>query len=183
MTGSTGQPDAAVADPAGARAGRFPVPVSLPVASVVAAVLVLAVAAAVTFGMLLSARSSADRAGTEALATARAYAVTATSYDYQHLDQDFAAVLDGATGDFKNEYASATEPLRQLVTQAKASATGTVVAAGIQSRSTGQVVVVALVDQSVSNAGSTQPSTAHNRLIMTLVPDDGRWLVSKLELV
>jgi Mce-associated membrane protein len=43
--------------------------------------------------------------------------------------------------------------------------------------------VVVFVDQSITNATLPQPRVDRNRVIMTLVPRDGRWLVSKLELM
>jgi Mce-associated membrane protein len=170
-----------------AKTGRFPLRLSALatalVAALVAAVLVLAVAAAVTFGVLLQQRAATDRAGAQALATAKAYAVTVTSYDYQNLDRNFADVLDGATGEFKDQYSGASQTLRQLIANAKATAKGTVLGAGIQSESADQVEVVVFVDQSISNAATAQPRIDRNRVIMTLTPHDGRWLVGKLELM
>jgi len=171
-----------VAEPP-ARAGRFPLRLSLPVTIMVGALLVLALAAAVTFGVLLSGKTATDRAGQQALATAKAYAVTVTSYDYQNLDRNFADVLDGATGEFKDQYSGASQTLRQLIANAKATAKGSVLGAGISSASTDQVVVVVFVDQQISNAATTQPRIDRNRVEMTLAPRDGRWLVSKLELI
>jgi Mce-associated membrane protein len=150
---------------------------------VLAVLLVLAVAAAVTFGVLLGRRAAADHAGAQALATARAYAVTLTSYDYRHLDRNFADVLDGATGEFKDQYAGASQALRRLITQAKASAKGDVLAAGIQSESPERVQVLVFVDQSITNASTVAPRLDRTRVLMTLTPHDGRWLVDKLELL
>jgi len=150
---------------------------------VLAALLVLAVAAAVTFGVLLSRRVAAADAGTQALATARAYAVTVTSYDYRHLDRNFADVLDGATGEFKDQYAGASQALRGLITRAMASAKGDVLAAGIQSESPDRVEVLVFVDQSITNASTPAPKLDRTRVLMTLTPHDGRWLVDKLELL
>jgi Mce-associated membrane protein len=166
-----------------ANTGRFPLRLSALATALVAAVLVLAVAAAVTFGVLLQQRAATDRAGAQALATAKAYAVTVTSYDYQNLDRNFADVLDGATGEFKDQYSGASQTLRQLIANAKATAKGTVLGAGIQSESAVQVEVVVFVDQSISNAATAQPRIDRNRVIMTLTPHDGRWLVGKLELM
>jgi Mce-associated membrane protein len=165
-----------------ARAGRFPLRLPLPAAIGVAVVLVLALAAAVTFGLLLQRRVATDRAGAEALATAKAYAVTVTSYDYQNLDRNFADVLDGATGEFKDQYTGASQTLRQLIANAKATAKGNVLGAGISSESPEQVEVVVFVDQTITNAATAQPRVDRNRVIMTLTPHDGRWLVGKLEL-
>ena len=165
------------------RAGRFPLRLSLVMTAVLGAVLVLALAAAVTFGVLLQHRAATDRAGQQALATAKAYAVTVTTYDYQNLDRNFADVLDGATGEFKDQYTGASQTLRQLIAGAKATAKGNVLGAGISSVSTDQVEVVVFVDQSITNAATTQPRIDRNRVLMTLTPHDGRWLVSKLELM
>ena len=43
--------------------------------------------------------------------------------------------------------------------------------------------MVVFVDQSISNAATTQPRIDRNRVLMTLTPHDGRWLVGKLELM
>jgi Mce-associated membrane protein len=178
--GAAAAPAGSVTEPA--KAGRFPLRLPLPAAIGVAVVLVLALAAAVTFGLLLQRRVATDRAGAEALATAKAYAVTVTSYDYQNLDRNFADVLDGATGEFKDQYTGASQTLRQLIANAKATAKGNVLGAGISSESPEQVEVVVFVDQTITNAATAQPRVDRNRVIMTLTPHDGRWLVGKLEL-
>lgn len=172
----TGQPVGKV------KAGRFPLRLSRLTALAVAAALVVAVAAAATFGVLLQRKLATDRAAAEALATAKAYAVTVTSYDYQNLDRNFADVLDGATGEFKDQYAGASQTLRQLIAGAKATSKGTVLAAGVSSVNPDQVEVVVFVDQSITNAAVSQPRIDRNRMIMTLTSHDGRWLVSNLEL-
>jgi Mce-associated membrane protein len=141
--------------------------------------LLTAVVATVTFAVLLTGRVARDRAGTEALATARSFAVTVTSYGYQHLDADTAAVLDGATGDFHDTYASASAALCQVILSEHRTARGTVVAAGVESTEPDRVVVVLAVNQNVSGAAGTASSPI--RMLMTLVPRGGRWLVSELE--
>lgn len=160
------------------RSGRRPAPRAI----AVAVLLGVAVATAVTFGVMLANRTATDRAGSEALATARAYAVTVTSYDYQTLDRNFADVLDGATGEFRDQYSGASQALRKLITDAKATSKGTVLAAGIQQADTDQVEVLVFVDQMITNAASPQPRLDRNRVLMTMSPHDGRWLVDKLEL-
>jgi Mce-associated membrane protein len=149
---------------------------------VLSILLAVAVVAAATFGVLLIRRSAADRAGAEALATAQAYAVTVTTYDYQNLDRNFADVLDGAAGEFKDQYSGASRTLRQLISGAKTTSKGTVLAAGIRSQSTDQVEVLVFIDQVITNAVTPQPKIDRTRVVMTLTPHDGRWLVNKLEL-
>jgi Mce-associated membrane protein len=162
---------------------RFPLPLSLPVAVVLAVVLLAAIAGAVTFGLLYKDKADVDSASTEALNVARSYAVTVTSYDYQNLDKNFADVIDGATGEFKDQYSGASATLRQLIQQAKATARGTVIDAGVKSASADRADVTLFVDQSVTNAATPQPRVDRNRVVMTLEKHDNRWLVSNLQLI
>lgn len=157
-------------------------PLSKPVLIGLAVLLVLALGAAATFGVLYQRRAAVDSAAETALATARSYAVTVTSYDYRGLDRNFADVLDGATGEFKDQYAGASSALRQLIAEAQATATGTVLDAGVRSAGPDRVEVLLFVDQSVTNAATPRPRIDRNRMSMVLERHDGRWLVSTLEL-
>lgn len=159
--------------------GRGPRPVLL----VAAVALVLALAASVALGWELSRRAALDTAQAEALATARAYAVTVTSYDHRDLDRNFADVLDGATGEFKDQYAGASAALGQLINEARATAAGTVVDAGVRAADVDQVEVLLFVDQTVSNALTATPRVDRSRVLMTMTRQGDRWLVSRLELV
>lgn len=156
-----------------------PVP---PLVLLLATALLFAVVVAAVLGVQLARAHAADRAGAEALATARAYAVTVTTYDYKTIDRGFADVLDGATGEFRGQYDGASRSLRQLITEARSTSQGAVLDAGIRSAEPDRVVVLAFVDQTINNAVSAQPKIDRIRVVMTLTPHDGRWLVEKLEL-
>lgn len=158
---------------------------SLPVAIGLSVLLVAALAAAVTFGLLLKAKSDTDAAASEALSTARSFAVTLTTYDYNNLDKNFADVLDGTTGDFKNEYTGGSSTLRQLLQQAKATSHGTVLDAGVKSASTDRVEIVLVANQVVTNAAIKEGESRvdRSRFLMTLEQHDGRWLVSTVRML
>src|SRR5690606_1972083 len=110
------------------------------------------------------------------------YAQVLTSIDSNKVDDDFAAVLNGATGDFKDTYTKASVQLRQLLIDNKASAKGVVVDSAVQSRSTDQVVVLLMVNQTVTNTTRPDPRVDRSRMQMTMQKVDGRWLASKVEL-
>ncbi|WP_158886732.1 hypothetical protein [Amycolatopsis anabasis] len=165
------------------REKRFPLSLSLPVAAALAVLFVAGIAAGVTFFLLYKDKSDVDSAKDAALSTARSYAVTVTTYDYQNLDKNFADVLDGATGEFKDQYTGASGTLRQLIQQAKATAKGNVIDAAVKSASADQAEVTLFVDQSVTNAATQQPRVDRNRVLMKLERHDDRWLVSSLQLV
>jgi Mce-associated membrane protein len=146
-------------------------------------VMILALLAVLT---LLSAQSwqqrQAARAGEQALATARSYAGTVTTYDYRALSTNFAAALSGATGLFKSQYTDGSKLMGETLSRAHTVSKGTVIDAGIAARTAQQVTVVLFVDQSVTNNAHPLPQVIRSRMLMTLVPQDGRWLVSQLQL-
>ncbi|OBH19559.1 Mce protein [Mycolicibacter terrae] len=123
--------------------------------------------------------SAAAAAGQRA---AEDYAQVLTSIDSDRVDDDFAAVLNGATGDFKDTYTKASVQLRQLLIDNKASAQGKVVDSAVQSGSTDKVVVLLMVDQTVTNTTRPDPRVDRSRMKMTMQKVDGRWLASKVEL-
>lgn len=156
---------------------------SWPVLAGAAALLVVLLAATVVFGWMLLAKSGEESARESALATATSYAVTVTSYDYQDIDTNVADVLDGATGDFRDQYAGASEQLQKLITKAKATATGEVVHAGVKSASDDRAEVLLFVDQTVTNAGAKKPQVDRSRMLLRMEKHDDRWLVSKLQML
>ncbi len=121
-------------------------------------------------------------AGAAAQHTAVEYAQVLTSIDSNKVDDDFTAVLNGATGEFKDTYTKASVQLRQLLIDNKATARGTVVDSAVQSESTDKVVVLLMVDQTVTNTTRPDPRVDRSRMKMTMQKVDGRWLASKVEL-
>ncbi|GFG98660.1 Mce protein [Mycobacterium timonense] len=122
------------------------------------------------------------RAGQAAQRTAIEYAQVLTSIDSNQVDQNFSAVLDGATGEFKDTYTKASAQLRQLLVDNKATAHGTVIDSAIQSQSKTRVVVLLMVDQTVSNAVRPDGRVDRSRMKITMDNVGGRWLASKVEL-
>ncbi|MFW0785565.1 hypothetical protein AAFP35_13700 [Gordonia sp. CPCC 206044] len=151
-------------------------------AAAVAVIAVAALACAVWFGWQLKSERATDDAASAAQDVARDYAVTLTSVSADSIDQDYAAVLDGATGEFKSMYSKSSAQLRQLLVDNKANAEGKVIASGVESASPNKVVVMLFVDQSVRNASTPEPRIDRSRVEMTMELVDGRWLASKVDL-
>ena len=131
------------------------------------------------------AADRAERARDSALQAARERTTTLTSYDHRRLDEDFAAVLETATGEFRTEYEKTTGQLKQTFVQQRAVAVAEVVAAGLEEadvdgEGADTATAVVAVDQVIKTAG--QPArTERNRLRMELVRPDGTWLVQRVE--
>lgn len=147
-----------------------------------AAAFVVLLAAVGFLGWKLWQDDQVTRAGEQAQATAVQYAQILTSIDSAKVDENFDAVLDGATGEFKDMYSKSSVELRQLLIDNKAAAHGVVVESAVQSASKDKVVVLLFVDQSVSNSAVPDPRIDRSRIKMTMEYVDGRWRASKVEL-
>ncbi|MGV0749834.1 Mce protein [Mycolicibacter minnesotensis] len=123
--------------------------------------------------------SAAETAGRQAAVD---YAQVLTSIDSNKVDDDFSAVLNGATGEFKDTYTKASVQLRQLLIDNKATAQGTVVESAVQSGSKDTVVVLLMVNQTITNTTRPDPRVDRVRMKMTMQKVDGRWLANKVEL-
>lgn len=146
------------------------------------AVLIAAAATSAALGSQLWHHRNIDMASNQAQATATAYAETLTSIDSAKVDENFTRILDGATGEFKDMYTKSSVQLRQLLIDNKATAHGTVVDSAIQSKSEDKVVVLLMVDQTLSNTALPDSRVDRSRMKITMERVGDRWLASKVEL-
>lgn len=155
---------------------------TLVLVAVAAAAVACLVLAALTVPRLAAAGEREQRR-TEVLQAARQHAVNFTTLDHQHLDRDLGRVLDGATGEFKEQFRAGTKDLSELVTANQAVSEGEVLEAGIVSDDEDSARVLVVADSTVTNSAGPDPQKRHYRLQLDLVRDGGRWLVSDLQFV
>ncbi|WP_428352071.1 Mce protein [Mycolicibacterium sp.] len=148
----------------------------------VAAVYLGAFGLAGVLGWKLWEQHTLTQAGQNAQQTAVRYAEVLTSIDSNNLDQNFAEVLNGATGDFKDMYTKDSMQLRQLLIDNKATAHGVVIDSAIQSESRDKVTVLLLVDQTVTNTARPDARSDSSRMKITMEKVHDRWLASNVEL-
>ncbi|WP_372451314.1 Mce protein [Mycolicibacter acidiphilus] len=146
------------------------------------AVLALGVIVASYEGWLLYAQHERAVAAAQALEAAERYTLTLTGVNPDDIDKNFAEVLDGATGEFKEMYAKSSEQLRRLLIENRATAHGTVVDAAVSSATKKRVEVLLFVDQAVSNKASPEPQIDRSRIVMTMEKVGGRWLAAKVDM-
>ncbi|KLO29294.1 Mce associated membrane protein [Mycolicibacter heraklionensis] len=151
--------------------------------TLVAAVVIAAVAYSGYAGWLLHQLDARAAAGQAALAAAKDYAITLTSLDTADIDGNYARALDGATGQFKDAYSLGAKQLRQVLIDNKATGKGIVLDAAVKSATTTRVEVLLFVDQSITNAVRSEPRIDRNRIQMTMELVDHRWLASQVDLV
>ena len=106
-----------------------------------------------------------------------------TNVDADSIDRDFTDIAAGSTGEFQRMHTQSRKTLRRMIVDADATARGTVVDAVIKSATENRVVVVLLIDQSVTNRDVPEPQIDRSRIRMTMDRVDGQWLASKVELL
>ncbi|MGW3245552.1 hypothetical protein [Streptomyces sp. NPDC001070] len=152
-----------------------------------AAVLLLLLAgglvAAPFLGLAYREAERTRQARSQAVAAAREAAPVILSYDYRHLDRDFAAARALLTGAFRDTYAKTT---RTVVTPTATKYQGVVratVAAGpaVVSATPVKVVVLLFVNQVTDSTRVSTPRLDLNRVRMTLTRTGGGWKVSAVD--
>ncbi len=157
----------------------------------VAGALVVGLAAALIWTLVLldqrdgdvAAANRIDAARASALKAALTYAVDFGSYDYQHLDADFQRVTEHLTAGFAKKYSSVSRDLRAVIVQYKGRSTATVQGAAISSVTSTHAVAVIFLDQTVITTQSKTPRIDRNRMQMTMQRQgNGDWMISDLAL-
>jgi Mce-associated membrane protein len=152
--------------------------------ALLAGLLVLTLTALAAFGLVaLRVRSDArvEAARGEAVAAAQGSAVSILSYDYRHLDADFAAARKVLTGSFARDYTATTSKVvRPGAVQYHAVVKAEVAAESVVSATANQVVVLLFVNQTTTSTRLDGPRVDLNRVRLTMVKVDGDWLVKNV---
>jgi Mce-associated membrane protein len=118
-----------------------------------------------------------------ALAAARQTAVDFTTLDYRHGKADLQRVMDGATGDFKEEFGNGFDQLSQVINKNQAVSQGQVLEAGLVESDADSARVLVVADSTVSNKATPTGQRRHYRMQLELRREGDRWLTSNLEFV
>jgi Mce-associated membrane protein len=147
--------------------------------------LVCAVVALVVTGRQWYEQHRLDGAHQAAVAAAKQATVDFVSISAVSVDHDLHRIAAGATGDFADEFNRGIRDVRTAVLDNEVTSQGTVLRAGLVSGDLDSAVVIVAVDATVKNKGTPGGRLSHYRiqLDLTLDPDSGRWLVSRLQFV
>lgn len=117
------------------------------------------------------------------LQAARQGALNLTTIDWQRADGDVQRILDGATGQFHDDFSARSGPFVEVVRKAKSTTVGTVTEAGLESGTadTAQVLVAVMVK--TSNAGTAEPNPRAWRLRVSVQKVGDQAKVSNVEFV
>lgn len=117
------------------------------------------------------------------LQVGRQGALNLTTIDFQQADTDVQRILDGATGQFYDDFSQRSQPFVDVVKRAQSKSVGTVTEAGLESQSGEGAQVLVAVTVKTSNAGAAQqePRAWRMRLSVQKVGDEAK--VSNVEFV
>ena len=119
----------------------------------------------------------------EVAGAARAEALAFLTVDHRTMDVVVERVLDGATGEFKEQYESQSRRLTREAARTRATSAGEVVALGVSQLGKDSATVLVAANSTVTNTRTEEPQVRYYRLELGLVRQDGRWLTSSLRFV
>jgi Mce-associated membrane protein len=91
------------------------------------------------------------------LQVARQGALNLTTIDWQHAEADVHRILDGATGEFYDDFAKRSQPFIEVLKKAQAKTVGTITEAGLESQTADSAQALVAVSVQTSNAGEQEP--------------------------
>jgi Mce-associated membrane protein len=128
-----------------------------------------------------SAQSQAQR--NVYLQVAKQGALNLTTIDWQHADADVHRILDGATGEFYDDFAKRSQPFIEVLQQAKAKTIGTISEAGLESETTDSARALVIVAVQTSNNGEAEQLPKEWRMRIDLQKIGDQVKVSKVVFV
>jgi len=120
-----------------------------------------------------------DAAVRQSTVAANAAAQAIFSYDYRSFDTSVANAKAFVTGDFAKEYAETTAALKPSAVSEQAIVRTTVSSTGVVTARADRVELLLFVNQYRRNANITGEKVDQNRVVLTLVPVDGEWKVTR----
>lgn len=155
---------------------------------VIGGLAVVLVALLVAIGLVVASRGSVDdelsTAQREVAEAARAEAMAFLTVDHRDMDPLIDAVLDGATGDFAEQYESQRERLTREAVRTEATSTGEVVALGVGDLDDDSATVLVAANSTVTNTSTGgEGQVRYYRLRLDLVREGERWLTSNVQFV
>lgn len=142
----------------------------------------------VAIGVVVTSQDPVDddltAAQREVATAARTEALAFLTVDHTDMEPLIDAVLDGATGDFAEQYEAQRDTLTSEAVRTKATSTGEVVALGVGDLDDDSATVLVAANSTVTNTSTgSEGQVRYYRLRLDLVREGGRWLTSNVQFV
>lgn len=152
-------------------------------ASVLAVALVALVVLAGFLGWQVKVNADVAARKQAIVTDARSAAQNLLSFSAKTIDADQKRVLARATGDFRDEYSRGAPQLKTGIVQAKASATATILAAGISVSDADSATVLVVADVTTRSAQVPKGVVRHVRIQQQMAYESGSWRLAQLQFV
>ncbi|MGK8507976.1 hypothetical protein ACRS5S_07910 [Nocardia asiatica] len=165
------------------RLRRLPVGRPGPIAVRSAAAVLVGVSVAAAGYWYVQSDNSRDllAAQEDARAAACRYAPILANYDSKHLDAYFAAVTDGATGDWRKQFESTSAELREVLGQGEVTSATRDVQCAIRAADEHSAEAIVVIGQTITSLGTKgKPEPGQLSMVMRLEKVGDRWLVNKV---
>jgi hypothetical protein len=144
----------------------------------------LALVAAVTFGVLWQQEWSKANAQDELRAQATEFINDLTSISAETAEADAEEIKRWAVGDFAEEAeVFYGDKAIDAVKEADASTEGTIESLFVQSLEDGEASVFAVIDYTVTNAGTAESKTDTIRMNIEMIQSEGGWKVNSVRVL
>ncbi|MFP5299207.1 MAG: hypothetical protein ACLGHL_09505, partial [Actinomycetota bacterium] len=118
----------------------------------------------------------------EAQAVARDFVEALTNFSYQTIEDDVAQIRSFAVGDFSEELDVFFGPDGiEAIPQAEAVSEGQILSLFVQAVDADEASVFAVVDETITNAAASEPTTDTLRLEVGLIETEQGWKVNRVE--
>lgn len=108
------------------------------------------------FGLRVNHAHQAQAQRNLYLQVAKQGALNLTTIDWQHAEADVHRILDGATGEFYDDFAKRSQPFIEVLKQAKAKTVGTISETGLESEAPDSGRALVIVSVQTSNNGEAE---------------------------
>ena len=118
----------------------------------------------------------------QVIAAAKEGTEAVLSYSPENLDQSLATAKSHLTGGFLDEYSTFTdEVVRPAVTQRGVKTEANVARAAVSKMDPGRAQVLIFVNQVTTSKERPSPALATSSVMVTMVENGGRWLISEFK--
>ena len=178
------EPDATEPDDTDAtEAGRPPFSWHKLTLMVLAGLLVALSIAAVVFALQARAAAEERTEREAAMRYAQQTLLNLFTISAESLDEDIQQVLDGATGQFRQEFSQGSENLREIVNTNQVVSEGKIVESGLVRLEDDTATALLVVDVTVRNKENPEGGFDSHRVKLELERQGDQWLTSFLEVV
>jgi hypothetical protein len=148
---------------------------------VLAVIAGIGIALAITFGIFWNGmRVQADNRAA-AQRTGQAFLIALTNFDSRTINADFGRITSYATGDFSKQAQQFFGPqIRQQLEASQAASRGQISSIYVQSASSNNASVYAVVDQTIVNNKFNAPQADELRIVLTLNKVSSGWRVGEV---